>query len=395
MNHCLKGASSLDILRQLIGFDTTSARSNLALMAWVQGYLSRHGVKSELIFNEDETKANLYATIGPAGRAGVMLSGHTDTVPVTGQHWTRPPHSLSEDNGRLYGRGSADMKGFIAVALAAVPAMQAAPLHTPIHLALSYDEEIGCVGVRRLIESLRQQPIKPGLCIIGEPTRMQVVNKHKGKLAARVTVRGKACHSGMAPEGVNAVNHAARLIVWLEQQAKKRQQQGPFEAGYDIPFSSIHTGTVQGGTALNIVPDHCSFVFEMRNIAAEDPRDLLAELRTQADVQLREMHQLDDSCGIDIDITSEYPGLSTAEDSEAIAFVSQLTGRPAPGDARLGNINFGTEGGLFSQALQIPTLVCGPGSMDQGHKPDEFIEQCQIEQCQAFMGRLIERLSIP
>jgi acetylornithine deacetylase len=390
MNDVRNDAATLSILRQLISFDTTSAHSNLALLAWVQDYLRGHGVKSELIYNDEKTKANLYATLGPAGRAGVMLSGHTDTVPVTGQHWTHPPHELCEVQGRFYGRGTADMKGFIAVALAAVPAMQAARLQTPIHLALSYDEEIGCVGVRRMITMLQQHPIKPALCIIGEPTGLQVVNKHKGKLAARVTVRGKACHSGMAPQGVNAVNYAARLIGWLEQQANTRQLQGPFEDGYDIPFSTVHTGTVQGGQALNIVPDHCSFVFEMRNIAAEDPRDLLAQLRDQADTLASEMRQADDSSRIDIDISTEYPGLSTAQDSEAIAFVRQLTSTEAP----LGNINFGTEGGLFSQELKIPTVVCGPGSMDQGHKPDEYIELVQLQQCQAFMQRLIDHLSI-
>ncbi|UTW14310.1 acetylornithine deacetylase [Marinobacterium rhizophilum] len=387
----MNDAATLSILRQLISFDTTSARSNLSLMAWIQDYLSGHGVQSDLIYNDEKTKANLYATLGPAGRAGVMLSGHTDTVPVTGQDWTKAPHSLSEENGRFYGRGTADMKGFIAVALAAVPAMQAAQLQTPIHLALSYDEEIGCVGVRRMITMLQQHPVKPALCIIGEPTGLQVVNKHKGKLAARVTVRGKACHSGMAPQGVNAVNYAARLISWLEQQARLRQQQGPFEEGYDIPFSTVHTGTVQGGQALNIVPQHCSFLFEVRNIASENPRDLLAQLRDQAESLALEMCQVDDSCGIDIEITTEYPGLSTAESSEAITFVRHLTNSDAP----LGNINFGTEGGLFSQALQIPTLVCGPGSMEQGHKPDEYIERSQLQQCQAFMQRLINRLSPP
>ncbi|ANG65221.1 acetylornithine deacetylase (ArgE) [Marinobacterium aestuarii] len=387
----MNDAATVHILRKLISFDTTSAHSNLALLAWVQDYLRSHGVESQLIHNDDNTKANLYATLGPADKAGVMLSGHTDTVPVTGQNWTRPPHELSDEDGRFYGRGTADMKGFIAVALAAVPAMQAARLQTPIHLALSYDEEIGCVGVRRMIHMLAQQPVKPALCIIGEPTGLQVVNKHKGKLAARVTVQGKACHSGMAPQGVNAVNYAARLIGWLEQQAQLRQQQGPFEEGYDIPFSTVHTGTVQGGQALNIVPQHCSFLFEMRNIAAEDPHDLLAQLRTEAGNLEREMRRVDDSCRIDIDITTEYPGLSTAEDGEAITFVRQLTNQA---DAPLGNINFGTEGGLFSQALQVPTVVCGPGSMDQGHKPDEYIELSQLQQCQTFMQRLIERLSL-
>ncbi len=392
-------ANTLEILRRLIAFDTTSANSNLELMAYVQDYLQQQGVKSQLVYNAEESKANLYATItgkrSSEGRAedlenkgGVMLSGHTDTVPVTGQNWTKPAYELSEDAGRYYGRGTSDMKTFIAVALAAVPEMQQHTLHTPIHLAFSYDEEIGCVGVRRLIDTLQNHPVKPAICIIGEPTSMQVVTAHKGKLAARVTVKGKECHSGMAPLGVNAVNYAARLINWLEQLALQKKTQGPFEDGYDIPYSTVHTGTVQGGTALNIVPNHCSFLFEIRNIAAEDPKQLLAQFQTYADQLIAEMREVDEDCDIQIDITTEYPGLSTADDEDVVTFVRSLTDVTEPG-----NINFGTEGGLFSQVLGIPAVVCGPGSMDQGHKPDEFIQAEQIERCEAFMTRLIQRLS--
>lgn len=379
---------TLEILADLIGFDTTSCNSNLALMAYVQRFLEQQGVNSELVYDGQESKANLYATIGPANKAGVMLSGHTDTVPVTGQNWITEPYQLSEQDGRYYGRGTSDMKGFIAVVLAAVPQMLKQPLHTPIHLAFSYDEEIGCVGVRRLIDTMQNHPLKPVFCIIGEPTSMQVVTAHKGKLAARVTVTGKECHSGMAPLGVNAINYAARMINWLEQMAKSKRNSGPFEDGYDIPYSTVHTGTVQGGTALNIVPNKCSFLFEIRNIAAEDPRDLLALLQTYANELVNEMHQIDAGCNISIEITTEYPGLSTAEDAEVVAFVKKLAQSTANA-----NINFGTEGGLFSNVLGIPTVVCGPGSMDQGHKPDEFIHISQLQQCEAFMARLIDELS--
>ncbi|GAA3545068.1 acetylornithine deacetylase [Zobellella aerophila] len=381
-------ALSLDILGRLIGFDTTSANSNLALIAYVQQYLRDHGVDSQLIFDEPQNKANLYATIGPQDKAGVMLSGHTDTVPVTGQQWTREPYRLTEAEGRYYGRGTSDMKAFLAVVLAAVPDLVSRELHTPVHLAFSYDEEIGCVGVRRLIDTLRGHPVKPAICIIGEPTSMQVVTAHKGKLAARVTVKGKECHSGMAPLGVNAINYAARLIHWLEQLALQKKNEGPFEQGYEVPYSTVHTGTVQGGTALNIVPNHCSFLFEIRNVAAEDPRQLLARFRAYADDLAAEMHQIDPACRIEIEITTEYPGLSTAEDAEVIRFVRNLV--DTDGGGRIG---FGTEGGLFSNQLGIPTVVCGPGSMDQGHKPDEFIHVSQLEQCELFMARLTEQLS--
>ncbi|WP_290699449.1 acetylornithine deacetylase [Amphritea sp.] len=379
---------TLEILDQLIGFDTTSCNSNLQLMAYVQGYLENLGVASQLIHDTKEKKANLFATIGSENKAGVMLSGHTDTVPVTGQRWTRQPYQLTEQDGFYYGRGTTDMKGFIAVVLAAVPQMIKQPLHTPIHLAFSYDEEIGCVGVRRLIHTMQNHPLQPAVCIIGEPTSMQVVTAHKGKLAAKVTVTGKECHSGMAPQGINAVNYAARLIVWLEQLAQNKANSGPFEAGYDIPYSTVHTGTVKGGTALNIVPNHCEFLFEIRNIAQENPRDLLVQFEAYAEELVNQMRLTDADCDISIEITAEYPGLSTAEDAEVVAFVKKLAQSTANA-----NINFGTEGGLFSNVLGIPTVVCGPGSMDQGHKPDEFIHISQLQQCEAFMARLIDELS--
>lgn len=378
---------TIDILNKLISFDTTSCNSNLALMAYVQDYLESHGVSSQLIYDEEEKKANLYATVGPKNKPGIMLSGHTDTVPVAGQNWTKQPYQLSEEDGRYFGRGTSDMKGFLAVVLAAIPKLNEKPLHTPVHLAFSYDEEIGCVGVRRLIHTMQNHPLKPAVCIIGEPTSMKVVTAHKGKLAARVTVRGKECHSGMAPLGVNAVNYAARLIVWLESLAKSKQQDGPFEDSYEIPYSTVHTGTVNGGTALNIVPNNCNFVFEIRNIAQENPKELLAQFSAYCDELVVEMQAIDPSCNIEIDIITEYPGLSTEESEDAVAFVRNLAQ-----SAEKASINFGTEGGLFSNVLNIPTVVCGPGSMDQGHKPDEFIHTSQLQQCESFMSRLADKL---
>lgn len=379
---------TLHILQQLIGFDTTSAHSNLELMAYIQDYLKQLGVESHLVHDEYEQKANLYATIGPTDKPGVMLSGHTDTVPVTGQQWHHEPYQLTLAENRAYGRGTADMKGFLAVVLAAVPNMVNASLHTPIHLAFSYDEEIGCLGVRRLIEHLAELPLKPALGIIGEPTEMKVVTAHKGKLAAKVTVTGKEYHSGMAPYGVNAVNYAAHLVCWLEQLALRKRDQGPFEAGYDIPYTTVHTGTIEGGTALNIVPNHCQFLFEIRNIAAEDPRRLLAQFSDYADTLVADMRNTHPDCDIKIDIMSEYPGLSTANDADIVAFVQRLT--EVEGSHTIG---FGTEGGLFSQELGVPTVVCGPGSMEQGHKPDEFIEISQLELGERFIARLLEQLS--
>lgn len=376
-----------DILASLISFDTTSSESNLALMHYVQSFLAEHQVESRLVFNQEKTKANLYATIGPQNKPGVMLSGHTDTVPVTGQNWTLPPYQLSKRNHRFYGRGTSDMKGFVAAVLASVPDMQAQPLDTPIHLALSYDEEIGCVGVRKLIENLNEQSIKPAICIIGEPTSMQVVTSHKGKIAATVKVIGKECHSGMAPMGVNAINYAARLIHWLEQAAIQRQESGPFDSSYDIPYSTVHTGVVNGGQALNIVPNLCEFTFEVRNIAKEDPLELLASFTAFADELITEMKATSAVCDIQIELTTQYPGLSTSETEDVVSYVRNLAQSHDKA-----NINFGTEGGLFSQELKIPTVVCGPGSMAQGHKPDEFIEAEQLTQCDVFLQKLIQSL---
>jgi acetylornithine deacetylase len=380
---------TLEILNHLIAFDTTSCHSNLSLMHYIQSHLKSHDVDSELIYDDLGGKANLYATIGPKNKAGIMLSGHTDTVPVTGQNWSSHPHELTEKNGCYFGRGTSDMKGFIAVVLAAVPELVAQELAIPVHFAFSYDEEIGCIGVRRLIDTLEQHPIKPSVCIIGEPTSMKVVTAHKGKLAARVTIHGKECHSGMAPQGVNAVNYAARLIVWLENLANQKKNQGPFDSSYDIPHSTVHVGTVHGGTALNIVPKLANFDFEIRNIGDEDPENLLAQFQNYAKELSKQMQIQHDSCDIEIELLTQYPGLSTTQNSEAITFVRQLAN-----NHDIANINFGTEGGLFSSRLGVATLVCGPGSMEQGHKPDEYIDNRQLEQCEDFMLRLIDQLRI-
>ncbi len=259
-----------EILAALVGFDTVSRNSNLPLIAWIEDYLGRLGVPSRRIPDATGSKANLWATIGPTGVPGTILSGHTDVVPVDGQTWASDPFRLAERGGRLYGRGAADMKGFDACCLAAVPAMLAEPLARPIHLSFSHDEEVGCVGVRSLIAVLPQEPAMPSACIVGEPTGMNVVIGHKGKRSFRVTVSGRTCHSSLAPHGVNAVEYAARLIVQIREIGKRLENHGPRDPLYDVPFSTAHTGVVQGGTALNIVPDACTFEFEFRAIAADD-----------------------------------------------------------------------------------------------------------------------------
>ncbi|WP_353175127.1 acetylornithine deacetylase [Salinisphaera sp. T5B8] len=382
--------STVDHLAQLIAFDTTSARSNLALIDYVERHLACHGVDCRRVANAQGDKANLYATIGPAQRRGVMLSGHTDTVPVAGQTWQYDPYALTACGERLYGRGTADMKGFLASVLAAVPAMAAADLSVPINLAFSYDEEVGCLGVRGLIADMAQYPQRPVACVVGEPTSMRVCCAHKGKLAARVRVRGKACHSGMALEGVNAIHAAARLIGWIEQAAAGRAKAGPFDERFGIPHTTLQVGTVEGGAALNIVPAHCQFDFEIRNVPAEDPQRILQqflEFAAALEAELRQGHA--DAC-IEVERLSSYPGLSSSQDSALVAFVMALLD-----DAAIERIGFGTEGGLFQGELGIPTLVCGPGSMAQGHRPDEFVTGEQLERCDAFLQRLIAGLEQP
>ncbi len=381
--------ASLDLIKRLIAFDTTSAKSNLALIDFVRGYLDGHGVASELVFDADGGKANLYATIGPADRPGVMLSGHSDVVPVAGQAWDSDPFDVAERDGRLYGRGTADMKSFIAVVLAQVPRMVARGLETPVHLAFSYDEEVGCVGVRRLLAMLRALPVKPAMCIVGEPTGMTVVVAHKGKRALRVRVRGLECHSSLAPAGVNAVDYAAELIVFIRRLAARAAADGPFDPAFEVAHTTLHSGTIRGGTALNIVPKDCEFAFEIRNLPGDDPEALVAEIQTYARDRLEPAMQVVNSAtGFTFEELSGYPGLDTDPGEEVVTFVKSLVGANDHG-----KITFGTEGGLFRREVGIPTVVCGPGHIAQAHKPNEWIGLDQISLCEAFITRLIDRLS--
>ena len=281
-------AESRAMIERLIAFDTTSRNSNLALIHDVKDYLAGLGVESRLFHDDTGKKANLYATLGPTDRPGIALSGHSDVVPVDGQDWSSDPWTVVERNGRLYGRGSCDMKSFIAVALAWAPRFLERELETPIHLCVSYDEEIGCVGVRGLLDFLAGQPVKPAACIIGEPTDMKVVTAHKGKLSTRCRVRGLEAHSSLTPLGVNAINAAARVVARLAELAERRADDGPFDADFDVPYTTVHTGLIQGGTQLNIVPNLCAFEFEIRNIARDDPGELLARIEAAPRAKARD-----------------------------------------------------------------------------------------------------------
>ncbi|CAM5558304.1 succinyl-diaminopimelate desuccinylase [Mycolicibacterium aubagnense] len=379
--------NSIEILDRLIAFPTVSRDSNLALIRYVADLLEAKGIPCQLIHNHDGHKANLFATIGPTDQPGVMLSGHTDVVPVDGQDWTLPPFEMSKLDGKLFGRGAADMKGFVACAVAAALKAAERPLRTPLHLALSYDEEIGCLGVRSLVEMLGTAPRKPLLCIVGEPTSMQVATGHKGKLAARAFCKGREGHSALAPLALNAIHLGCDFIGALRSEQDRLARDGARDGDYDIPYTTVHAGKINGGVALNIVPNLCQVDFEIRNVAADNPDIILDRLRGEAARIATAAADIAPEAAIDIEITNTYPGLDTPANSEVVAFVKSLTG--ANGTIK---VAFGTEGGLFSRDVGTPTVVCGPGSMAQGHKPDEFVTVEQMHRCDDMLEKLLDRL---
>lgn len=379
---------SIRILEKLIAFPTVSRVTNLGLIGFVTDMLGAHGIACQVIRSEDGHKANLFATIGPADSPGIMLSGHTDVVPIDGQNWTLPPFEMTERDGKLYGRGAADMKSFVACALAACLRASKMPLRTPLHLALSYDEEIGCIGVRGLIDMLRAAPRRPLLCIVGEPTDMRVATGHKGKLAARAICRGREGHSALAPLALNAIHLGCDFVAALRREQDRLARDGVRDGDYDIAYTTVHVGKMNAGVALNIVPNLCQIDFEIRNVAADDPHGILERLRAEAARIAVEASTIAPEAAIDIDITNTYPGLDTPASSQAVAFVKSLTGA---NDTI--KVAFGTEGGLFSRDLGTPTVVCGPGSMAQGHKPDEFVSVEQMRRCDDMLEKLLRRLA--
>jgi acetylornithine deacetylase len=375
------------ILTRLMAFDTVSAKPNIALMHYVRDLLATKGIDSILIPDAGGGKANLYASVGPTGVPGIMLSGHTDVVPVEGQIWTRPPFTLSEEGARLYGRGAADMKGFVACAIAAMLDAADRNLKVPLHLALSHDEEVGCIGVRSLIDLLAQAPERPRFCIVGEPTGMQVATGHKGKVALRATCTGREGHSALAPMALNALHLAADFLNAVRGMQARLAATGRRDGDYDVPYTTVHVGKMQGGVQVNIVPNHATLDFEIRALAGDDSDALIAELEAAADRIVAPLKAEFPEAAIVVDRLWDYPGLGTPPDADVVNFVKGLTG--ANGTIK---VAFGTEGGLFNARLGIPAVICGPGSMAQGHKPDEYVTTEQIARCQAMLAALIDRL---
>jgi acetylornithine deacetylase len=373
------------LLVDLVAFDTVSDRSNLPLIDYIERYLASFGITGRRITDETGQKASLWVTIGPQDKPGFVLSGHTDVVPVAGQNWSNDPFAIVERGGRLFGRGTADMKGFVAVCLAMVPQMQRAKLATPIHLAISYDEEVGCVGVRPMLREINRLPVKPLGCFVGEPTEMQIAIGHKGKHALRATLRGLAAHSSLAPTGVNAVEYAAELISEIRRRAEQLATDGQRDELYDVPHGTLLTSIVQGGTALNIVPDHCALEFEARGLGISESKEITDAIIAWAKAELEpRMQASHPDCGIDFEETVDYPALDMPSDHALVTLAKQIAGRNSHG-----KVAYGTEAGLFVGMADIPSVVIGPGAIAQAHKPDEFIALSELENCAGFIDQLI------
>ena len=379
----------LEILARLVAFPTISRRTNLDLLDHIEALFAGSGARMHRFAHEDGSRANLWISIGPDIAGGVVLSGHSDVVPVEGQDWSSDSFALRIADGRAYGRGTADMKGFLACAIHAGLQATGRKLARPLHLAISYDEEIGCLGVRGMIEALAARPSRPALCIIGEPTGMKIASGHKGKAGFRACCQGREGHSALAPRALNALHLGARFVQALEQRQEALAATGPRDDDYDIPYSTIHAGVMRGGTALNIVPNLCEVDFEIRNIAEDDPETILAGIRADAETIAAPYRATFPEARITIDPVTAYPGLATPEDGAALALLRRMTGRNDPAI----KVAFGTEGGLFAQGLGISTAICGPGFMDQGHRPDEFVALDQLAECSRVLDNLLAILA--
>lgn len=376
--------AALDILERLIEFDTVSCNSNLKLASFTEAYLVARGFAVVRLPSPDGSKTGLYAEKGPAGR-GVLLSAHTDVVPVEGQGWTRTPFRLTREGDRVYGRGTTDMKGYVASVLALADRVARANLKEPLKIVLSYDEEIGCVGIQEMLERLAPLIGRPRACFVGEPTEMQVAIGHKGKAALRAVCHGQSGHSALAPNYTNALHLAGDFLAELRALQEEFAAFGARDAAYAVPYTTVHAGKMSGGTALNIVPDRAELTFEYRHLAADHGADILARIKAAAE---RISRRYPAQARIDVEQYNAYPGLDVPADSPIIAFAQKL----ARSSCAI-KVAFGTEAGFF-YGLGVPTVVCGPGSMEgQGHKPDEYLELSQLAACDAMMDRILKDLT--
>ena len=395
--HAVKAAdlAALPLIEKWIAFASVSRDSNLPIIEWTRHLLESHGAICHLTHDDTGQKANLWATLpaadGETKLGGLVLSGHTDVVPVDGQPWDTDPFSAQIVGDKLFGRGVTDMKSFGATALLMVPELVKRKLKRPVHLAFSYDEEVGCIGVRRLIADMVDQGFRPAGCIVGEPTGMQVVIAHKGKHAYKTSVRGHEAHSSLTPQGVNAVEIACEFVSKLKAMQRKLAAEGPFDDAFDVPHTTIHTGVINGGTALNIIARDCEVIWEIRHHHLNSPVTLFNEAKEFADSLLPEMHAVSADTGITHKLSSVLPGFATDADSE----IAQLCFKCADVDASTGagKVSFGTEAALFHQ-VGVPTIVCGPGHIAQAHQPNEWVTLDQLAWCERFMRRLADELCV-
>ncbi len=377
---------SVTILTDLIGFPTVSADSNLDLIGYAGEILEGLGARTELTYDADGNKANLFATLGPETDGGFILSGHTDVVPVEGQPWTVDPFRASIGNGNVYGRGSCDMKAFIACALAMAPKFREAALVRPVHFAFSFDEEVGCLGAPLMLEQLSRRGIRPSVCIIGEPTGMGVIEGHKGCYEYHTVFTGLEGHCSVPDRGVNAVEYAVRFISRLMEVAEELKTRAPAGSPFDPPWSTIQTGRIAGGIARNVIARHCEVDWEMRPVNRDDARYALERINRYASEELLpRMRRVCPDADLVTHVVGEVGGLEPVSESEAIRIARELTGN----DTTV--VSFGTEAGLF-QEMGISTVVCGPGSINQAHKPDEFVSFDQLERCLDMLDGLVPRL---
>jgi len=381
-------AAARAMVERLIGFNTVSRDSNLGLIEWVRDYLAGLGATTRLTHDATGKKANLFATLGDSKKPGLILSGHTDVVPVDGQNWHTDPFTAIERDGKLYARGSADMKGFIGVALTQAPkfldALNAGRLDAPLHYALSYDEEVGCLGVRGLIRDLQENGIKPAGCVVGEPTSMQPIIAHKGMNRFRCAVRGREAHSSYVTYGVNSIEYAARLIVYIRQIADRLAQFEKRDYGFTVPYTTLSTGLIRGGIAANVVPKDCEFQFDMRTLPQASADALYQEIRAYADVLAREMRAIDGEAGIDLEWASQTVGLAAAESDAIVQWAMRLARAGS-----VGKVSYGTEAGLFHE-MGVPTVILGPGDIAEAHRPNEFVALEQLARCESFIGRIVD-----
>ena len=370
-------------IERLIGFDTTSRNSNLELIDWARAHLESHGATIRMDWSADRQKANMLASFGQAP-GGIVLSGHTDVVPVDGQAWTSDPFRAIVRDGKLFGRGACDMKGFVGVVLGHADDYAKASVREPIHVALTYDEEVGCLGIPHLIAAMQRWEVKPTGCVVGEPTSMRPVVAHKGGRVYRCKVKGKAAHSSLTPSAVNAVHYAARIVAFIQSIADREQRQGLRAEGFDVPHTTISVNIFKGGTAGNIVPDAAEFRFEFRYVPGFDPEALITEItRFAADELLPRMRDIDPRSDIEFELVNAIPALDTKETDPIFSRVRDL----AP-DKNVGKVSYGTEASFFQKG-GVPAMVCGPGSIVEAHKPDEFVTLDQLALCDRFIDGLI------